>query len=77
VRRWEAFFGARFKQEPGVRHAYVGYDRGANAFLTVTVWDAKPDEAAIAAIAAEFRPQVADLMEDPPVFEEYEVLAEV
>ncbi len=78
ARRWEAFIGARLKEQPGFRHGHFGGDRTGNATAAVSVWDAKPDEAAMAAMVAEFRQQIADIAGDnPPVIEEYEVLVEV
>ena len=75
AKRWKAHFGPMIKQNPKVRHAYVGYDADANTVVAVTVWDERPEDAVLHAGAEEFRPKVQDLMAGPPVFEAYDVLA--
>ena len=78
ARRWQGFIGARLKQQPGFRHAYFGGGQAGSTTAAVSLWDARPDEAATAAMMTEFRQQIADIAGDtPPVIEEYEVLAEV
>lgn len=78
TRRWGEFFGARRQQGgPGPRTAFIAGDPATNTTLSVTVWDAKPDEALVAGVAEAFGELVRDLVAGPPTFEEYEVIVEV
>lgn len=77
ILRWNTYFPTRFSQMAGFRHAYVGYDQATNAIVSVSVWDTHPGEAALAETVAEFRPMVDDISSGPPVFEWYEVRAEI
>ena len=74
--RWEGFIGARMRGMAGFRHAHFGADRAANTTVAISVWDDRPDAAALEPMVRAFREQVADLSAGAPVIEEYEVLAE-
>ena len=74
--RWHGFIGARMAGMTGFRHAHFGADRTANTTVAISVWDDRPDPAAMEPMVREFREQVADLSAGTPVIEEYEVLAE-
>ena len=76
ARRWQGFIGPRIRATPGFRHAHFGADRAANTTVAVSVWDDRPEEAALEPMVREFRGQVADLAAGAPAIEEYEVLAE-
>jgi heme-degrading monooxygenase HmoA len=77
ARRWKKFFGGLTPRTPAVRQALVAYDKDANVLLAVSLWEDRPDDAMVANVAAEFRVQVEELLSAPPVFEGYEVLAEL
>ena len=76
ARRWQGFIGPRLAGVPGFRHAHFGADRATNATVAVSVWDGRPDAAALEPMVQEFRGRVADLSAGVPVIEEYEVLAD-
>ncbi len=73
--RWHGFIGARMASMPGFRHAHFGADRTANTTVAISMWDDRPDSAALEPMVREFREQVADISGGAPVVEEYEVLA--
>ena len=75
ARRWKEFLAPQLRSIPGFRHGYFTGDREANRVAGVTIWDAKPGEAADEAMRG-FRNQVQDITAGPPVIEDNEVLAE-
>jgi heme-degrading monooxygenase HmoA len=78
AKRWQGFVPDRMRATAGFRRAYLLADRETNAVGSVSVWDSRPDRAAVDRTMAEFRPTVDDLTGgSPPRVEEYEVLGEV
>ena len=74
--RWQEYVAPRLGDLPGFRHGYLSVERETNRIAVVTIWDAIPDEAVDEAMQ-EFRQQLADITVEPPVIEDYEVLAEL
>ena len=75
ARVWKEHLAPRLRSIPGFRAGYFIGDREANKVAGVTIWDAKPGEAVVQAMA-EFRQRVQDITTGPPSVEDYEVLAE-
>jgi heme-degrading monooxygenase HmoA len=76
ARRWEAFWGVQMPQVPGFRHAHFAAGPETNATISISVWEQRPDAATMEPLVEQFREQVADISAGPPVFEEYETLAD-
>jgi hypothetical protein len=76
ARRWEAFWGVQMPQVPGFRHAHFAAGPETNATISISVWEQRPDTATMEPLMEQFREQVADISAGPPVFEEYETLAD-
>jgi len=76
ARRWQAFWGTQMPQIPGFRHAHFAAGPETNATISISVWDQRPDAATMEPLMEQFRTQVADISAGPPVFEEYETLAD-
>ena len=76
ARRWQEVIAPRLQGVPGFRRVYFCGDRGANRVAAVSVWDSRPDEAALDRGVQEFRERVRDISAGEPVIEGYEVLAE-
>ena len=75
--RWREFVLPRLQGAPGLRHAYFGVNREANATVGVSVWESPPDEATMNRTVEEFRARVGDLVAGAPTVETYEVLVDV
>jgi heme-degrading monooxygenase HmoA len=76
ARRWQAFWGAQMPQVPGFRHAHFAAGREANAIVSISVWDSRPDHATMEPLMQQFQGQVTDVSAGPPAIEEYETLAD-
>jgi heme-degrading monooxygenase HmoA len=76
ARRWQAFWGVQMPQVPGFRHAHFAAGPETNATISISVWEQRPDAATMEPLMEQFREQVADISAGPPVFEEYETLAD-
>ena len=76
ARRWKAFWGTEMPQVPGFRHAHFAASPGTNATVSITVWDQRPDPAAMEPLMEQFRAQAANISAGPPTIEEYETLAD-
>jgi heme-degrading monooxygenase HmoA len=77
AQRWQAFWGSQMPQIPGFRHAHFAAGPETNATISISVWEQRPDPATMEPLMEQFRAQVADISAGPPVFEEYETLADV
>lgn len=55
AQKWKAFIPERLRAQPGFRHAHFGIDRATGATAAVTVFEDKPDDAALAQLMREFR----------------------
>jgi heme-degrading monooxygenase HmoA len=78
AKRWQGFVPARLQAVAGFQRGYLLADRSrAGAVGSVSLWDGRPDRAALDRTMEEFRARVADLGAGPPAVEEYEVLTEV
>ena len=76
ARRWQAFWGTEMPQVPGFRHAHFAAGPETNSTISISVWEQRPDAATMEPLMEQFREQVADISAGPPVFEEYETLAD-
>src|SRR5215216_7392193 len=76
ARRWQAFWGTQMPQLPGFRHAHFAAGPEPNEPISISVWEQRPDAAIMEPLAEQFREQLADISAGPPVFEEYETLAD-
>ena len=76
ARRWQAFWGVQMPQVTGFRHAHFAAGPETNTTISISVWDQRPDAATMEPLMEKFRAQVADISAGPPVFEEYETLAD-
>ena len=77
ARRWQEFWGTEMPQVPGFRHAHFAAGPETNATLSISVWEQRPDQAAMESLMAQFRTQVAEMSAGPPIVEEYETLADI
>jgi hypothetical protein len=63
-------------QEPGFRHAHFAPGQEANAILSISVWERRPDQATMEPLMQRFQAQVRDISAAPPIVEEYETRAD-
>jgi heme-degrading monooxygenase HmoA len=76
ARRWQAFWGTQMPQVPGFRHAHFAPGQEANAILSISVWERRPDQATMEPLMQRFQAQVRDISVAPPIVEEYETRAD-
>jgi heme-degrading monooxygenase HmoA len=76
ARRWQAFWGTEMPQMPGFRHAHFVAGPGTNATVSITVWDQRPEQAAMEPLMEQLRAQAANISAGPFAVEEYETLAD-
>jgi len=76
ARRWQTFWGAQMPQIPGFLHAHFAAGPETDTTIAISVWEQRPDAATMEPLVEQFRAQVADISAGPPVFEEYETLAD-
>ena len=78
ARRWETYFrGVTWQGGAGPRFGYLTGDRATRTVRSVSLWEALPDEAALAPVMRAFGEQVGDQLAGPWAVEMLEVLAEV
>src|SRR3712207_3156679 len=70
ARRWQDFWGAQMPQIPGFRHAYFAAGREADAIVSISIWERKPDQATMEPLMQQFQAQVRDVSASPPTVEE-------
>jgi hypothetical protein len=74
--RWQTLFVPGLQALAGFRHAWFAGDRDLNTVAVVTLWDDLPRANQLGPMIDDFENRVADLLADPAVIEEYEVLVE-
>jgi hypothetical protein len=76
ARRWQDFWGTQMPQVPAFQHAHFAASQEANAILSISVWEQRPDQATMEPLMQQFQSQVRDISAGPPTFDEYETLAD-
>jgi len=76
ARRWQAFWGVQMPQISGFRHAHFAAGPETDRTVSISVWEERPDAAMMEPLMEQFREQMADISAGPPMFEEYETLAD-
>jgi hypothetical protein len=77
ARRWQEVLGARAKENPNFKHAYMASDQSGEGIVAVLLFNELPSAEQTKAMQAEMMAKMQDLAMGPPRMEDFEVLAEV
>lgn len=74
AKQWQSLFAPRLAEVAGFQRGWFAGDPALNTVAVVTLWDDLPRATHLGPLIVRFEEQVAGLLAEPSVIEEYEVL---